>query len=274
MHKDIASDLGRVPLSNFNKELLTSATTLGALLGGFGAGIVADWRGRKVAIALADAIFIIGAVMQAVSYGHSAYWIMVVGRLILGFAVGIASMIVPLYIGELAPTTQRGRLVTLNVVAITGGQVVAYLFNLAFQDVAHGWRFMVGIGAIPPGLQLCLMHLLPESPRYLLRHNRVEETLVTLRKIYPYATEDQLELKCRVIGHQVKHTKATAGFVATWKRLHFDPANLRGLVIACGLQGIQQLCGFNTLLYYAPTLFKSVGFENSLVIGLVIAIVK
>ncbi|ORY92677.1 general substrate transporter [Leucosporidium creatinivorum] len=273
VHRDVAADLGRVPLRNFQKEILTSATTLGALFGGMGSGILADLLGRKFVIGLADVIFIIGAVMQAVAFGPNAYWIMAVGRLVLGFAVGFAALIVPLYIGELAPTAIRGRLVTLNVVAITFGQVVAYLLNLAFQDVPHGWRYMVGLGAAPPILQICLLHLLPESPRYLLRNDRFDETLVILRKIYPYASEEQVNLKARVIATSVKQVAgASSGLVATWKRLHFVPANFRGLVIACGLQGIQQLCGFNTLIYYAPTLFKSVGFENSLVIGLVISI--
>lgn len=272
VHRDIAVDLDRNPLSSFQKELLTSATTLGALFGGFSAGIIADAFGRKIVIALADVIFIIGAVLQAVAFGGNAYWIVAVGRLILGLAVGLAALIVPLYIGELSPTVIRGRLVTLNVVAITFGQVLAYILNLAFQNVSHGWRYMVGLGAAPPIFQLCLMHLLPETPRYLLLRDRVDEAQAILRKIYPYASEDQISLKAKVIGTNVKMTGGNGNFVATWKRLHFDPANFRGLIIACGLQGIQQLCGFNTLMYYAPTLFRSVGFENSLVIGMVISI--
>lgn len=87
------------------------------------------------------------------------------------------------------------------------------------------------------------MHLLPESPRYLLRKDRLEETLVILRKIYPFATEEQIGLKARVIQNSVKVNLENGGFVKTWKRLHFNPTNLRGLIIACGLQGIQQLCG-------------------------------
>ncbi|BGP00427.1 Myo-inositol transporter 2 [Rhodotorula toruloides] len=275
VHKDVASDLHRVPLGSFDKELLTSATTLGALIAGFSSGVLADIIGRKIVIGLADAIFIIGAVLQAVSYGANAYWIMAVGRLIIGFGVGLASLVVPLYIGELSPTSLRGRLVTLNVVAITGGQVIAYCLNLAFQNVTHGWRFMVGLGAIPPALQLLMLIYLPESPRFLLRHDKLEATVTILRKIYPYATEEQLHLKADVISKSVKENMGhRATFVQTWKRLHLNGPNFRALVVACGLQGIQQLCGFNTLMYYAPTLFQSVGFDNSLVIGLVISIVN
>ncbi|GAA6027340.1 hypothetical protein JCM8097_002608 [Rhodosporidiobolus ruineniae] len=275
VHQDIAADLHRVPLKSFDKEILTSATTLGALIAGFSSGILADIVGRKMVIGLADAIFIIGAIMQAVSYGPNAYWVMAAGRLIIGFGVGLASLVVPLYIGELAPTSLRGRLVTLNVLAITFGQVVAYILNLAFQHVSQGWRYQVGLGAVPPTLQLCMLGYLPESPRFLLRRDKLEQTVAILRKIYPYATEEQVHFKAEVIRESVKENMGhKAGFVETWKRLHFVGANFRGLVIACGLQGIQQLCGWNTLMYYAPTLFESVGFNNSLVIGLVISIVN
>jgi len=142
------------------------------------------------------------------------------------------------------------------------------------------------------------MSYLPESPRYLLRRDKLSETIDILRKVYPFATEEQLHLKAEVIRDSVKKNMGHQGsFIQTWKRLHFVGANFRGLVIACGLQGIQQLCGcvfncfsiafselianiflpahsFNTLMYYAPTLFESVGFDNPLVIGLVISIVK
>lgn len=174
---------------------------------------------------------------------------MAVGRLIIGFGVGLASLVVPLYIGELSPTSLRGRLVTLNVVAITGGQVIAYCLNLAFQNVSHGWRFMVGLGAVPPALQLLMLVYLPESPRYLLRHDKLEATVNILRKIYPYATEEQVHLKADVISKSVKENMGhRATFVETWKRLHLNGPNFRALIVACGLQGIQQLCGFNTLM--------------------------
>ena len=120
-----------------------------------------------------------------------------------------------------------------------------------------------------------MLGYLPESPRYLLRHDNLEATLNIMRKIYPFAAEEQIQLKVEVISKSVKMNMSHHGsFIQTWKRLHLNGPNFRALVVACGLQGIQQFCGWNTLLYYAPTLFKSVGFSNSVVIGLVISIVN
>lgn len=120
---------------------------------------------------------------------------------------------------------------------------------------------MVAIGAAPPVspfplflgprlnsasqiLQLCLLGVLPESPRYLLRHNKLAPTLKILAKVYPYATPAQIEMKASVISASVRENMGSdRNFIATWKQLHFVGANFRGLVIACGLQGIQQLSG-------------------------------
>lgn len=118
----IGTDLG-VPLSTFQKELITSATTCGALLGGLVAGAASDYTGRKGVLAFANIVFVLGAGLQAACHTVRS---MVVGRFIVGVGVGLASCIAPLYVGELAPTRQRGRLVTINAVACTLGQVVAY----------------------------------------------------------------------------------------------------------------------------------------------------
>lgn len=118
----IGTDLG-APLTTVQKEVITSATTLGALLGALGAGTLSDMKGRKAVLALANVVFIAGALLQAASTAVSP---MVVGRFVVGLGVGLASCIAPVYIGELAPTRMRGRLVTVNSVVTTFGQVVAY----------------------------------------------------------------------------------------------------------------------------------------------------
>ena len=85
------------------------------------------------------------------------------GRFLIGVGVGIAACVAPLYIQELSPTRLRGRMVVVNVVAITGGQVIAYGIDAAFSNTHSGWRWMVGLGAVPAGLQLIFLFFLPES---------------------------------------------------------------------------------------------------------------
>ena len=109
-------------------------------------------------------LFTVGAVIQAASYSIAQ---MSVGRLVVGFGVGSAAMVVPLYIAEIAPTKVRGRLIGLNNMSITGGQVVSYGIGAAFAHVNHGWRYMVGLGAVPAIILACLLPLCPESPRQL-----------------------------------------------------------------------------------------------------------
>lgn len=133
---------GRVPSSN-EKELITSLCSGGAFIGAIIAGLTADKYGRKIAIYVGCVLFTIGAILQGAAYSIAQ---MSVGRLIVGFGVGSAAMVVPLYIAEIAPTKVRGRLIGLNNMSITGGQVVSYGIGAAFAHVDDGWRYMVGLG--------------------------------------------------------------------------------------------------------------------------------
>ncbi|KAL1697712.1 Myo-inositol transporter 1, partial [Schizophyllum commune] len=141
---------------------ISSATTLGALLGGLCAGILSDWIGRKPVVGIADVIFIAGAIGQAVSHD---VWSMIGRRFVIGVGVGLASSIAPLYIQELSPTRQRGRMVVLNVAILTLGQFIAYGIDAGFANVSGGWRWMVGLGAVPAGIQLFLLYFLPHHQK-------------------------------------------------------------------------------------------------------------
>jgi MFS transporter, SP family, solute carrier family 2 (myo-inositol transporter), member 13 len=125
-------------------------------------------------------LFTIGAVIQAASYSIAQ---MSVGRLVVGFGVGSAAMVVPLYIAEIAPTKVRGRLIGLNNMSITGGQVISYGIGAAFAHVSHGWRYMVGLGAVPAVILACLLPFCPESPRQL------GEFLATISQRVPFFGE-------------------------------------------------------------------------------------
>ncbi len=132
-------DLGKV-LNSSEKELITSITSGGAFIGAIAAGLTADRFGRKGAIYMGCLLFIVGAVLQAASYSLAQ---MTVGRLVVGFGVGSAAMIVPLYIAEVAPAKYRGRMIGLDNMSITGGQLISYGIGAALAKVDHGWRAMV-----------------------------------------------------------------------------------------------------------------------------------
>ncbi|KAH9929117.1 general substrate transporter [Epithele typhae] len=235
----IGGDLGPAELSSGQKELITSSTTLGALLGGLVAGVMSDYLGRRWVLGIADIIFIAGAIGQAVSH---AVWPMIGGRFVIGVAVGIAACVAPVYIQELSPTRLRGRMVVLNVVMITGGQVVAYGIDAAFQHLkvaGAGWS-----GSAPMWTSAY-----NDPPEQLHRRPRDYD------EIYAYATPEQIDLK------SVEITKSTT-FLQRVKILLMNPANRRALIVGCGLQAFQQLSGFNTLMYYSATLFQEVGFDQ------------
>ncbi|KAJ2909283.1 hypothetical protein GGI21_002041, partial [Coemansia aciculifera] len=109
-------------LNNTQQEFIVGGTTLGAIFGGLFSGYFADRWGRRVITCISSVVFIAGALIMTFSTHYS---VLIAGRVVVGVAVGAASMVVPIYIGELAPKEIRGRLVTLNVLAITGGQLIA-----------------------------------------------------------------------------------------------------------------------------------------------------
>lgn len=122
----VGTDLSNKYLTNGEKELITSATSLGALLGAVLGGILANLLGRRLVLLGSNIIFVTGTIIQLAS---KTVWTMIVGRFILGWGVGIASLIAPLMLSELAPSRYRGRLIVTNGMFITGGQLIAYFIN-------------------------------------------------------------------------------------------------------------------------------------------------
>ncbi|KAG1719873.1 general substrate transporter [Suillus lakei] len=267
----IKGDLGPAQLSDGQKEFITSATTLGALLGGLAAGAMSDWTGRRPVLGIADVIFVGGALGQAVCH---TVWSMIGCRFLIGIGVGLASCIAPLYIQELSPTRMRGRMVVLNVVMITFGQVVAYGIDAGFANVSGGWRWMVGLGTVPAGIQLICLAFLPESPRILIRNGNIEAAHKVLERVYSQATAEQIDLQLQVLRASVQQSIDIANSTTFFERFHSMitvPVNRRALIIGCGMQAFQQLCGFNTLMYYSASLFQEIGFNQPTAVGLIVS---
>ncbi|KAE8311548.1 general substrate transporter [Aspergillus transmontanensis] len=258
-------------LTSNEKELITSLCSGGAFFGSILAGLTADKLGRKAAIYFGCALFTIGAVLQGTAYTIAQ---MAVGRVVVGFGVGSAAMVVPLYIAEVAPAKARGRLIGLNNMSITGGQVISYAIGAAFANVNHGWRYMVGLGALPALILAALMPFCPESPRHLVYNHRQEEARAVLRRIYGHPSDVQLASVLTSISAACDEAREINEGATRWtkvKQLHTVPSNLRALISACGLMVISQLSGFNTLMYYSSTLFALVGFDNPTAVGIIVA---
>ncbi|KAI5805981.1 general substrate transporter [Geopyxis carbonaria] len=266
----IGSDLGH-PLSDKERELITSITSGGAFIGALLAALLADKIGRKMVIGLGAIWFNVACVIGASAYSVTQ---MTVARFLLGLGVGLVAMVVPVYIGELAPSKHRGRLVTLHSVSITGGQCLSYGIAAGFSSVPNGWRYMFGLGAVPSLLLIALVPILPETPRQLMHHSHHAGAMLVLQKQYPNATEPELAaIFARIERGLSKAPPLHHGpaLLRSLKQLYGDASNLRALFVACGVMAIQQLTGFNTLMYYSATLFGRVGFRDPVAVGIVVA---
>ncbi|KAM0128991.1 hypothetical protein ACHAO1_008697 [Botrytis cinerea] len=285
------TSLGR-PLTTLDKSLITSCTSLFALIISPLSGVLASSLGRKRVVLLADLAFVLGALIQAFT---TTVWGMILGRSIVGLAVGAGSFVAPLYISELAPTMWRGRLVVLNVLFITLGQVVAYIVGWAFVEwgsLETGWRWMVGLGAVPAAVQILVMLFMPETPRWLVQVGRANEGRSVLTRVFGKGTEMQKvvdevlkgierevreEDEAKRLREMARKTKGSedswiSDAKDSWEELIGVGGNRRALIIACLLQGLQQLCGFNSLMYFSATIFTIVGFSSPTLTSLSVAL--
>lgn len=253
-------------LTTVQQELVVGAGTFGAIFGGFFAGLLSDRFGRKMLVIVSSIIFLAGALLLGLA---NSYGLLLFGRIVVGLGVGVASMIVPVYVSELSPKQIRGRLTSLNTLVITFGQVMAYVMNIAFAKVPEGWRYMFGIAGIPALLQFIIMPFLPESPRRLIAIGKFEEANRAIRKIYGESvTETYIEREIQMIDQDI-HACRSGSFRDF---LHKD--NFMPLIIACILQAAQQLSGFNAAMYYAATILKMAGFrsdEGSTSVAIIVA---
>ncbi|MEX1217415.1 MAG: MFS transporter, partial [Acidimicrobiales bacterium] len=162
-------------------QIITSWVTLGALVGALAAGVLADKLGRRVTILLAAVLFTIGALFEALAPGTA---VLVIGRLIVGFGVGVASVAAPLYAAEQAPTHLRGRFVSTYQLAITIGIFIAYLVDQALIN-NDMWRVMLGVSAVPAVLLFIVMFPMPDSPRWFVKVGRRDDAIKALSKVRP-----------------------------------------------------------------------------------------
>ena len=231
-------------------EWIVSAMMLGAALGAAGAGWLSGHLGRKRSLILGALLFVAGSLLCAVAATPA---MLILARVALGLAIGIASFTAPLYLAEVAPEYIRGAMVSLYQLMITIGIFVAFLSDTAFS-YSGNWRWMLGVIAIPGVVFLAGVFLLPDSPRWLLMRGRRDEALAVLRRLRGDATVVARE------AHDIEETLKTPQL--GW-HLFLGNANFRRSVgLGVLLQIVQQLTGINVVMYYAPRIFQAMGYDT------------
>ena len=240
-------------LSPTAQGVVVAIAPAGAAIGAAAAGQLSDRAGRRRVILGAGLLFIAGAVISAVAQGVT---ILLIGRLLVGIAIGVASMLTPLYLAEISPAGDRGAVVSLNQLCITGGILVSYLVGFALAGAAGGWRWMLALGAVPGIILAAGMLLLPESPRWLAGHGRLRDAEAVLQRLRGTAdVTDEL-------GALRTDLAREGGRLASAGEL-FAPRLRRPLIIGIGLAMFQQITGINTVIYFAPTIFQSAGLPSA-----------
>ncbi|HEX6778911.1 MAG TPA: sugar porter family MFS transporter [Ktedonobacterales bacterium] len=238
-------------LNSTTSEIAVSVVLIGAIIGAAAGGRMADALGRKKSLIILGIIFACGAILTAISPNLGFF---IAFRIIVGFGIGAASMITPMYIAELAPPSIRGALVTFNQLAITVGIAVAYWVDLAFANAGMGWRPMFAVAVIPGAILAIGMFFLSETPRWLAGKNRWDDASTALEHTI-HGQEKQKEL-------QEIRTSLEEEKKSSVKEL-FRPGLRLALLVAVGLAIFQQFVGINTVIYYAPTIFGYAGFSSA-----------
>jgi sugar porter (SP) family MFS transporter len=201
---------------------------------------------------LAAFLFLISSVAMAFSSTRELF---ITARFVAGIGVGMASMLSPLYIAEVAPANTRGRMVAINQLTIVFGILITNLVNYYLRNNGpDAWRWMVGLGAVPSGIFLLGVTLLPESPRWLLKEGRDKKAEAVLSKIgsTAYVAQSLTNIKASLKGSQVKFNYKAV----------FEKAVLPAVIVGIGLAVFQQFCGINVVFNFTTTIFESVGFTK------------
>ena len=230
---------------------LVSSVLIGAVIGAATNGVLADIFGRKKIIMATALIFIFGSIMCA--FAPNVY-VLIISRIFVGFAVGIVNFVVPLYLSEISPKNLRGTLVSLYQWAITSGILFSYFINAAFAQAVYNWRWMLFAGVLPGLILFVGMCFMSDTPRWLVSKNRNEEAKAVFKKIEPDIDDNK----------EIEDIENTLQLEGQEKKFCFKKWMLMPFVVGIGIMFAQICTGINTIIYYAPTIFKTAGFDSNL----------
>jgi SP family myo-inositol transporter-like MFS transporter 13 len=250
-------------LDDVQQEIVVTSTVVMCAVSSLAAGPLNMRFGRRSVILAAALIFTFGALVMGVSPN---YEFLVLGRLIIGIGIGFASLTTPIYIAEVAPSNLRGRLVTVNTLCIASGQFIAGMVDGLLANDPTGWRWMLGIAAVPSVMMGMGFLGLPESPRWLVmkgRRDKAMKVLKTVRETDKEAQEEVEEIVTSMIAHDSKNGGISKGTLASVLEMLNHAPTRRALTLGCGIMLLQQLAGINTVMYYAASIYQMAGFDTN-----------
>ncbi len=230
-------------LSDVSTEFAAGSLLGGCVAGTAIAGTLADRFGRKLVLLASAALFAIAAIGAAVPKDLTSF---VIARILGGVAIGLVSTLVPLYIAEVSPAAQRGRMVSLYQFAIVIGILAAYgVSALLASSGQSSWRWMFASAAAPSAIFFCALFAVPESPRWLVQQGRITQALAILGRLegLEFASGRINEIRDAVSAREPSISEL------------FQPIYRPALVIGVGLACLCQITGINTILYYGAIIF-------------------
>jgi sugar porter (SP) family MFS transporter len=244
MQKDLGLD------THGKQQLTVAILLLGAIAGAAISGWLADAISRRRTKMISGTVYVIGGLACALSMNYPE---ILVSRFVLGLSVGTASFVSPMYIGEMVPKHIRGGFVSFNQLMVTLGIFSAYIVDWAFAPLPNNWRWMFAVTVIPGAVLAIGMYFMPYSPRWLVEKGREDEARKVLER-YRFDEDD--------VDGEIEEIKDASREELPLRELL--RANLRKvMVIGVGLAVFQQLVGINTVIYYAPTILKMAGQQDT-----------
>ena len=243
---------GLYKLSNFLHGFTVAVAIIGAVVGAFSAGMPSERYGRKKMIIAIAFLFTITSILSAVAPN----WLFLVTcRFIGGLAIGASSVLGPMYIAEIAPADTRGKLVGFFQFNVTVGLLLAYISNYLFSHAGeNAWRWMLGIVAVPSFIFFMLALIIPESPRWLVKHQHITEARQVLKRCGRINIDKEI---ADIIQSLNEGSGSSVGILFTKK--YFRP-----ILYAVLMGAFNQLSGTNAINYYATRIFQMTGLSSNI----------
>jgi sugar porter (SP) family MFS transporter len=236
--------------SHAQQQLTVAILLLGAITGALISGWLADRISRRRTKIISGSVYVIGAIGCALA---QSYWQILAGRFWLGLAVGTASFVSPMYIAELVPPRIRGGVVSFNQLMVTLGILAAYIVDWGFAGLSNNWRWMFALAAVPGAALAIGMYFMPFSPRWLVQKGREDDAREVL-ETYRFDEDD--------VDAEIGEIKGVSEREASLRDL-IGKGVRKLMLVGIGLAVFQQIVGINTVIYYAPTILKFAGQQNT-----------